>query len=171
MQFEVASIKPTTAFKPPNFPLNPGDGKPPGGRMSAIFPLIAYITFAYKLNPGDVATPLPNSVPADQSYDIEAKAPGNPTKDQMRLMMQSLLADRFKLKVHFETKAGPVYALTVKPGHQLGPKLHPHNVVRPAPTLNYPARRQIQRKSLPPVCGMTQMRGRQSGHADRRPET
>jgi hypothetical protein len=36
-------------------------------------------------------------------YDIDARADGNPTKEQMRVMMQSLLADRFKLKVHFET--------------------------------------------------------------------
>src|ERR1700728_4571947 len=45
----------------------------------------------------------------------------------MRLMMQSLLADRFKLRVHFETKEGPVLALTlVEPG-KLGPKLIPYS--------------------------------------------
>jgi len=37
---------------------------------------------------------------ANSSYLIEANTDGNPTKDQMRLMMQSLLADRFKLRVH-----------------------------------------------------------------------
>jgi uncharacterized protein (TIGR03435 family) len=41
-------------------------------------------------------------------------------------MMQSLLAERFKLAAHFETREGPVFALTlVKPG-KLGPKLRPH---------------------------------------------
>lgn len=49
----------------------------------------------------------------DGDYVIDAKAEGNPTKDQMRVMMQSLLADRFKLKVHFETKEVPVLALTL----------------------------------------------------------
>ena len=39
-------------------------------------------------------------------FDIEARAAGNPTKDQMRLMMQSLLADRFRLRVH--SKLGTV---------------------------------------------------------------
>ena len=43
-----------------------------------------------------------------------------------RLMMQSLLADRFKLAVHFETREVPVLALVlVKPG-RTGPRLRPH---------------------------------------------
>lgn len=37
MRFEVASVKPSTAFRPPNFPLDPGDAKTPGGRMSVVF--------------------------------------------------------------------------------------------------------------------------------------
>ena len=51
----------------------------------------------------------------------------------MRLMMQSLLADRFKLAVHFETREVPVFALTlVKPG-QFGPRLRPHAEGPPCP--------------------------------------
>jgi uncharacterized protein (TIGR03435 family) len=51
----------------------------------------------------------------------------------MRLMMQSLLADRFKLAVHFETREVPVLALTlVKPG-KTGPQLHPHSEGPPCP--------------------------------------
>jgi uncharacterized protein (TIGR03435 family) len=51
----------------------------------------------------------------------------------MRLMMQSLLADRFKLRVHFETREGPVLALTlVQPGKP-GPKLIPHSQGPPCP--------------------------------------
>jgi uncharacterized protein (TIGR03435 family) len=60
-------------------------------------------------------------------FEIEARAAGNATKDQMRLMMQSLLADRFNLKVHFETREVSALALTLdKPG-KLGPKLRPHS--------------------------------------------
>jgi len=65
---------------------------------------------------------------ATERFAIEARVDGegNPTKDQMRLMMQSLLADRFKLAVHFETEEVPVFALTLlKPG-KLGPKLRLH---------------------------------------------
>jgi uncharacterized protein (TIGR03435 family) len=45
-------------------------------------------------------------------YDVEAKAEGNPGRSQIWLMLQSLLEDRFRLKVHRETKELPVYALT-----------------------------------------------------------
>lgn len=57
-------------------------------------------------------------------YDISAVADGNdsPTRDQFRQMMQALLADRFKLKFHRETKEMPVYALVVAKG---GPKFKP----------------------------------------------
>lgn len=49
-------------------------------------------------------------------YDIVAKASGAASKDQLRLMLQSLLAQRFKLGLHRETKTGPVYSLTVAAG-------------------------------------------------------
>jgi len=47
-------------------------------------------------------------------FDVEGKA-GNPKADpdQVRLMLQSLLEDRFKLKLHRETKESSVYALVV----------------------------------------------------------
>jgi uncharacterized protein (TIGR03435 family) len=61
-----------------------------------------------------------------ERFDIEAKVEGDPTKDEMRLMMQSLLAERFKLAIHHETQQIPVFALVrAKPG-QTGPKLVPH---------------------------------------------
>ena len=64
-------------------------------------------------------------------YDVEARIdesmaaalssmPNEQRKAQTCLMMQALLADRFKLKVHFETRQLPIYALTVAKG---GPKL------------------------------------------------
>lgn len=57
-----------------------------------------------------------------ERYDIVAKAEGDEdvTPEQVRVMMQSLLADRFKLKLHRETKEMPVYALVVGKN---GPKL------------------------------------------------
>jgi bla regulator protein BlaR1 len=137
MAFAVASVKPATAPRFPNPSLDNGDAKPPGGRFSAGFSLPFYIFFAYKLAPYEAMAMneqfrrLPKW--ANQGYAIDAKADGNPTKDQMRLMMQSLLADRFKLKVHFESREGPVFALTlVKPG-KLGPNLRPHSEGPPCP--------------------------------------
>jgi uncharacterized protein (TIGR03435 family) len=55
-------------------------------------------------------------------YDIDAKAEGDGilTKDQAQKMLQTLLAERFQLKIHRETKEVPVYALVVGKN---GPKL------------------------------------------------
>ena len=55
-------------------------------------------------------------------FDIVANAPGEgtPTGDDVRRMLQTLLADRFQLKLHRETKERPVYALVVAKN---GPKL------------------------------------------------
>jgi bla regulator protein BlaR1 len=136
MAFEVASVKPSKPeFKRPNFPLDLSDNysgstPPPEGRFRAVYPLSVYIEFAYKQmftpkSRDSLTAHLPKWVATDY-FEINARAEGTPTKDQMRLMMQSLLADRFNLKVHFETQQVPVYALTlVKPG-RTGPKLRPH---------------------------------------------
>jgi uncharacterized protein (TIGR03435 family) len=45
-------------------------------------------------------------------FDVEAKAEGNPTNVEVWLMLQSLLEERFALKVHRETRELPVYLLT-----------------------------------------------------------
>jgi uncharacterized protein (TIGR03435 family) len=131
--FEVASIRPTKpdAFTPPNFPLSSDDAyTSTGGLFTADFPLDVYIEFAYKLllsreQRDAMLARLPKWVQTD-NFEIHARAAADSTKDQMRLMMQSLLADRFKLAIHFETQQVSVLALTlVKPG-KLGPALRPH---------------------------------------------
>jgi uncharacterized protein (TIGR03435 family) len=53
-------------------------------------------------------------------YDLQAKADHSYSIDDLHLMFQNLLADRFSLKFHKETKEGPVYALMVdKPGSKM----------------------------------------------------
>jgi uncharacterized protein (TIGR03435 family) len=82
----------------------------PGGRLVAEKVLLRYfIQNAYDLKPFQVSggPAWINSV----HYDIDAKADGNPSQSQRRLMMQALLEDRFKLKVHHETRQLPVYEL------------------------------------------------------------
>jgi uncharacterized protein (TIGR03435 family) len=55
-----------------------------------------------------------------ERFDITATMPPETTKEQFRVMLQNLLAERFKLVVHRETKELPMYALMVNKG---GPKL------------------------------------------------
>jgi uncharacterized protein (TIGR03435 family) len=113
--FEVASIKPN----------NSGAGnrniRPSAGRLSVFnMTLKDLVMFAYQVREFQVSGG-PGWITADQ-YDIEAKAEGNPDQNQMRLMLQALLQDRFKLAVRHDTKELPIYELTVAKG---GFKLQP----------------------------------------------
>jgi uncharacterized protein (TIGR03435 family) len=59
-----------------------------------------------------------------ERWDIVAKVDGNPGP-QMMAMVQSLLADRFKLVAHKETREMPIYALVfARADRAFGPKLH-----------------------------------------------
>lgn len=55
-----------------------------------------------------------------ERYDIEARAATEAGEAELRLMLQALLADRFRLRLHKDTRDGSVYALRVE---QRGPKL------------------------------------------------
>jgi uncharacterized protein (TIGR03435 family) len=146
MAFEVVSVKLNKSGLPQpggrnmptsNIPLNDGDDySSTGGLFSATnTPLSAYMAFAYKLTISQdrlLVPQLPKWATADR-FDIEARAQGNPTRDQMRLMMQSVLADRFKLAVHFETRQIPVYELILAKSNTLGSQLRPHSEDPPCP--------------------------------------
>jgi uncharacterized protein (TIGR03435 family) len=144
LMFDVASVKPNKSGNPPtfNFPLGPGDVYVPnGGFLSATnFPLGTYIAFAYKILGNQMQSlmaQLPEWVMTDR-FDIQARAEGNPGKDQMRLMMRSLLADRFKLAIHTETREVPVLAFVLlKPG-TTGAHLRPHASDSSCPTTALP---------------------------------
>jgi uncharacterized protein (TIGR03435 family) len=57
-----------------------------------------------------------------EHFDITAKIPAGATKEQFRLMLQNLLAERFQVKLHRETRQLPIYALLVG---KAGPKMKP----------------------------------------------
>jgi uncharacterized protein (TIGR03435 family) len=117
LSFEVASIKP----HPPR--IGPrGEGYPgcnftssgPRATLGACF-VLDIIMEAYNLKDYQVSF-APSVQERDwQHYDIVAKAEGDGarTRSEFRQMLQSLLAERFRLKVHRATKEMPVYALVV----------------------------------------------------------
>jgi uncharacterized protein (TIGR03435 family) len=69
---------------------------------------------------------------ANDRFIISAKAADPVAEDQLRLMLQTLLAERFKLVFHRETKEEKVYSLTVGKG---GPKFH-ESTVEGEPAIN-----------------------------------
>ena len=124
LAFKSVSVTPNTSTQDTSMNVSPASGLLSGTNAR----LISYINFAYNItgNQFQLLMPqLPKWVINDH-FDIQARADGNPSKDQMRLMMQSLLADRFKLAVHYETRRLPVFTLVLaKPG-RTGPQLQPH---------------------------------------------
>src|SRR5262245_14648491 len=106
-RFETISIKSSTTGSPAG-----GLQFQPGGRLVASnIPLHPVFALAYNvaLSQGRGAiVGAPDWFDSDR-FNIEAKAAGDPPREQMVLMLQSLLADRFKLTVHHETRQLPVY--------------------------------------------------------------
>lgn len=131
-EFEVASIRPDNGpFRTPSFALSADDSfREPNGRFHADFSLETYTEFAYKLwLTGEQRRAMLEHLPAwvnTDRYAIEATAPLHATKDQYRLMIQSLLAERFGLKVHFEQREMPVLAMMLEKQGKMGPRLIPH---------------------------------------------
>jgi uncharacterized protein (TIGR03435 family) len=134
--FAVASIKPDKS----------GNGgsrmmSTPDGFSATNIPLQFLLREAYGVE-DDQISGAPNWI-RSEGYDIEAKVDGSDVAklsklsfDQRRLMFQPLLEDRFKLKVHWETKELPIYALvTAKSGtklHEAKPgDTYPHGMKGP----------------------------------------
>lgn len=132
LQFDVVSVKPDTQ----------GVGGPtmlgiqPGGRFNATnIPLTVLITRAYLIQPFQlIGAP---SWASSERFDISAKAPAgvdltppppsaSPMPGPIQMMLRAMLADRFKLKVHTESRETSSYDLVfARPDGKLGPKLTP----------------------------------------------
>ncbi|HXE08212.1 MAG TPA: TIGR03435 family protein [Acidobacteriaceae bacterium] len=113
--FDVASIRPSPAKFGSYIRYQPG------GSLSAMSWIRQVVQVAYGLHDYQVLGG-PGWLNTDR-YNIEAKA-ANPdaSKDDINVMMQTLLSDRFKLKFHRETKDFDVYDLVVdKNGSKMKP--------------------------------------------------
>jgi bla regulator protein BlaR1 len=150
--FEVVTIRPwRPPLTPPPPPPSEGIGVPnpalpdkiapinPGGqttdRVHSILSARLLIAFAYNVPFGFERIRVvggPDWLGSDD-YEIQAKIEDSmyaamqkmnsaQQREQVKLMEQSLLADRFKLKVHFETREMPGFALVIA---KSGPKLRP----------------------------------------------
>lgn len=156
LSFDVISIKPDNDPK-----VNPAGGLPrqPNGGLFHVTkrPVLDLISGTYNLSGYEyraVKIQLPQWA-WNENFDIEARASGNPTSDQMRLMVQSLLADRFKFAMHYEDRRVPFYALKLlKPG-KLGPQIRAYTSnEEPCPTS--PPQVQTVAGGFPAFCGLPQ---------------
>lgn len=119
--FEVASVR---AIKSDACEIhaNPSTPRAIGNRFSVNRTLLGLILDAYNVREDQVKG-LPGWADCHDFYAVSAKTPGEemPATDQVRRMIQRLLADRFQLKLHHETRKLSVYELTVGNSE---PKLH-----------------------------------------------
>jgi uncharacterized protein (TIGR03435 family) len=76
-------------------------------------PLRALIMRAYGVQSFQVSGP---SWMDNPHFDVVANVPDGATKEDTQTMLQNLLADRFKLKLHKGSKEAPIYELVVANG-------------------------------------------------------
>jgi uncharacterized protein (TIGR03435 family) len=122
--FEVASIK-TSA---PDAARTNIQRDPGGGILLTNVNLQTLVSMAYNVQSFQLA-----GGPAwlrSRRFDVDAKAPAGAAKGQTWVMLQTLLADRFQLTVHRETRELAIFNLVVAKG---GPKIQPaHRAPGPA---------------------------------------
>jgi len=149
-EFEVVSVK-------PGDPSTHGQmvRRPPGRYEAHNLTLLSLVLGAYNIN----ATQLiggPNWL-TSVGWDIEGTFPAASTDEQTRQMMQSMLADRFGLVAHRETRSLPIYSLVVsKQGSKLKKATDPTGGMSAGP-------RMIRYSSV----SMTELAGQLSSYLER----
>jgi uncharacterized protein (TIGR03435 family) len=71
------------------------------------------IMLAYGVGKGQLSIPNSFTAALANRYDVLAKLPAGATNEQVPLMLQNLLAERFKVTLHRENKIMPLYALVI----------------------------------------------------------
>ena len=121
--FEVASVKPSPPYDPAagmRVRMSGGPATNDPGRLTIEnFSLPNLITAAYDIRPYQLSAP---NLSNTETFNISAKVPDGTTKEQFHVMLQNLLAERFRMVVHHEQKEIPVFELVVAKG---GPKMTP----------------------------------------------
>ena len=166
LEFEVASIKPSALPGAGVIRLGQqgGPGSRDPGHVTYTFSTIRdLIVDAYSVKRNQVSGS-PNRVDSER-FDIVAKVPAGATKEQVKIMLQNLLAERFKLALHRETKELPIYALVLA---AKGPKLKDSTASDTPPTSDSQSEEGRVAKSgtqdaapplrLPPRLGIRGMR-------------
>ena len=116
--FDVASVKPAVVAASGEGRFREDIQATPGSLAMRNVTMASAIQWAYNVKPFQVSGP---DWITGARYDIAAKAADGAPEAQLRTMLQKLLADRFRLTLHHESREIPVYAMVVG---KSGPKFH-----------------------------------------------
>jgi uncharacterized protein (TIGR03435 family) len=146
-RFEAVSIAPNKSGSP-----LPRMAFEPAGRFTATNASLGMlIEDAYQLSALQI-TGGPPWIDSDR-FDVVAKGEAGARPDRIRLMLQSLLAERFGLRVHVVTRELPVYALVVaRRDGRLGPQLRRTRLSINCYAASIPPPGEVFPNALPP-CG------------------
>ncbi len=140
LQFEVASVKPSTPKSVRGSEGGPGSKDPTHFRFQAAT-LDDLIAIGYHVNYFQISSKA--ALDRDR-FDVEVKVPEHATRDEYRQMMRNLLQERFHLRAHVESREFAGYELVVaKTGlkmkeHATGVDPPPQNTRRPAGDDGFP---------------------------------
>lgn len=122
-RFDVASVKPgDPGSEPPPLSVTPGR------IVQENVPLWNVISLAFDVRPSQLTGQVPNAA-VQERFTVEGRMPVTTTTTDLKLMLRALLIDRFKLRVHVESREQDAYALMLaRRDGQLGPRLQPSRV-------------------------------------------
>ncbi|MGB6940915.1 MAG: TIGR03435 family protein [Bryobacteraceae bacterium] len=129
--FEVASIRPSGPHSIRRSSGGPGTSDP-GLYRFGLATLLDLICIGYDVRKWQVQSPIALE---PQAFDLAAEVPARATKEQFRAMLQNLLADRFHLKLHIQSKQFPAYELLIA---KTGFKLKDGAAAQPVSGLGWP---------------------------------
>jgi uncharacterized protein (TIGR03435 family) len=112
LEFEVASIKPSVSA-PAGGQVHVGVQIDGAQLHCSYLSLKDYVRIAYKIKDYQVTGP---DWMASERFDIHAKLPARVARDQVMEMLQTLLEQRFQLKMHRDSKEFSVYGVVVGKG-------------------------------------------------------
>jgi uncharacterized protein (TIGR03435 family) len=160
-RFEVTSVKENrSGSRQSNFATTPG-------RVTATnVNLYQLISVAYNGAPMPMGTleGAPNWAVVDH-YDIVATTNGDVSREEFQLMMRDLLADRFRLRMHEESRQRPIYVLTVaRTDGSIGPQLRRSDSECESAVPTEAQRREASNDGVQP-CQLRTFPGKMTGRA------
>src|ERR1039458_709177 len=129
--FEVGSVRPSGAKSIRGSEGGPGSKDPTRYRFDRAS-LVDLITIAYRVEDFQVSSKLP--LDRDE-FDLEVRLPANATREDFHIMLRNLLAERFQMKLHIESREFPAFEMVAAKG---GAKLGTDAATRTASDADFP---------------------------------